>query len=72
MGKYSASGTNSCARSARKEVPMTFTEIERIIGAQAASEFAAISQHGGATMPSNNVMTKVWLECGIPNARRST
>src|SRR5262245_22773107 len=63
MGKYSRLG--EFLRSQRaKEVPMTFAEIERIIGAKLppnSPQYPAWWSNN----PSNNVMTKVWLAAGF-------
>jgi hypothetical protein len=62
MGKYSRLG--EFLRSQRgKEVPMTFAEIERVIGAKLppnSPQYPAWWSNN----PSNNVMTKVWLAAG--------
>ncbi len=47
-----------------KEVPMTFAEIERVIGAKlppSSPQYPAWWSNN----PSNNVMTKVWLKAGF-------
>jgi hypothetical protein len=47
-----------------KEVPMTFAEIERVIGAKLppnSPQYPAWWSNN----PSNNVMTKVWLKAGF-------
>jgi hypothetical protein len=63
MGKYSRLG--EFLRSQRtNQVPMTFAEIERVIG----DKLPPNSPHYPAwwsNNPSNNVMTKVWLEAGF-------
>lgn len=63
MGKYDRLG--EFLRSQRtKEVPMTFAEIERVIG----DRLPANSPHYPAwwsNNPTNNVMTKVWLAAGF-------
>ena len=63
MGKYTRLG--EFLRSQRtKEVPMTFAEIERIIGAKLppnSPQYPAWWSNN----PSNNVMTKVWLAAGF-------
>lgn len=50
------------------EVPMTFDEIERIIGARLP---AAADTHRAwwSNNPSNNVMTKAWLAAGYVTER---
>jgi hypothetical protein len=67
MGKYSPLGEFLRAKRLR-EVPMTFAEIERITG----SKLPPKAQHQRAwwsNNPSNNVMTKVWLEAGYETER---
>ena len=63
MGKYSRLG--EFLRSQRaKEVPMTFAEIERVIGDKLppnSPQYPAWWSNN----PSNNVMTKVWLAAGF-------
>src|ERR1041385_7087010 len=63
MGKYSRLG--EFLRSQRtKEVPMTFAEIERVIGSKLppnSPQYPAWWSNN----PSNNVMTKVWLAAGF-------
>jgi hypothetical protein len=63
MGKYSRLG--EFLRSQRTSaVPMTFAEIERVIGGKlppSAPHYPAWWSNN----PSNNVMTKVWLEAGF-------
>ncbi len=62
MGKYSPLG-DYLRRQGTKLVPMTFAEIERVIGATLPS-----SQRYPAwwsNNPLNNVMTKVWLDAGF-------
>lgn len=50
------------------EVPMTFAEIERVTG---VSLPPTALQHRAwwSNNPSNNVMTKVWLEAGFSSER---
>jgi hypothetical protein len=63
MGKYTRLG--EFLRSQRaKEVPMTFAEIERVIGAKLppnSPQYPAWWSNN----PLNNVMTKVWLAAGF-------
>jgi hypothetical protein len=63
MGKYSRLG--EFLKSQRtKEVPMTFAEIERVIGDKlppSSPQYPAWWSNN----PSNNVMTKVWLAAGF-------
>src|SRR5688572_2016045 len=50
------------------DVPMTFTEIERVIGAKLPP--AAHSHRAWwSNNPSNNVMTKSWLAAGFETER---
>ena len=67
MGKYQPLGT--FLRDQRsQEVPLTFGEIEKITGVKLPPK----AQHHRAwwsNNPSNNVMTKVWLEAGYETAR---
>jgi hypothetical protein len=63
MGKYSRLGEFLRSQRAR-EVPMTFAEIERIIGAKLppnSPQYPAWWSNN----PSNNVMTRVWLAAGF-------
>jgi hypothetical protein len=63
MSKYGRLGEFLRAQRAR-EVPMTFAEIERVIGAKLP---ASSPQYPAwwSNNPSNNVMTKVWLAAGF-------
>lgn len=63
MGKYSRLGEFLRAQRAR-EVPMTFAEIERVIGAKLPANSPQYPAWW-SNNPSNNVMTKVWLEAGF-------
>src|SRR5450432_652076 len=67
MGKYEPLGT--FLRDQRsQEVPLTFNEIEKITGVKLQPK----AQHHRAwwsNNPSNNVMTKVWLEAGYESAQ---
>jgi hypothetical protein len=63
MGKYSRLGEFLKAQRT-KEVPMTFAEIERIIGGKlppSSPQYPAWWSNN----PSNNVMTKEWLSAGF-------
>ena len=63
MGKYSRLGDFLKAQRA-KEVPLSFAEIERIIGGKLppnSPQYPAWWSNN----PSNNVMTKVWLSAGF-------
>jgi hypothetical protein len=62
MGKYQPLG--DYLRQQNKElVPMRFEEIERVIGAQ-LPETSQRYPAWWSNNPSNNVMTKVWLDAG--------
>src|ERR1700742_1950477 len=63
MGKYSRLGEFLKAQRTR-EVPMTFAEIERVIGGKLppnSPQYPAWWSNN----PSNNVMTNVWLAAGF-------
>src|ERR1043166_767787 len=63
MGKYSRLGDFLKAQRT-KEVPLTFAEIERIIGGKLppnSPQYPAWWSNN----PSNNVMTKIWLDAGF-------
>jgi hypothetical protein len=65
--KYGALG-DFLRRQMGDEVPMSFAEIERVIG----STLPPNSQHYPAwwsNSPWNNVMTKVWLDAGFKSER---
>lgn len=67
MGKYENLGAFLQKQRAR-EVPLTFREIEKITGVKLPPK----AQHHRAwwsNNPSNNVMTKVWLEAGYESAQ---
>jgi hypothetical protein len=67
MGKYEPLGQFLRNQRAR-EVPLTFREIEKITGVKLPPK----AQHHRAwwsNNPSNNVMTKVWLEAGFESAQ---
>src|SRR3954469_13416106 len=67
MGKYQPLG--QFLRNQRtREVPLTFREIEKITGVKLPPK----AQHQRAwwsNNPSNNVMTKVWLNAGFESAQ---
>jgi hypothetical protein len=67
MGKYEPLG--EFLRGQRtQEVPLTFSEIEKITGAKLPPK----AQHQRAwwsNNPSNNVMTKVWLDAGFESTQ---
>jgi hypothetical protein len=63
MGKYTRLGEFLRAQRS-KEVPMTFAEIEQVIGGKLppnSPQYPAWWSNN----PSNNVMTKVWLSAGF-------
>ncbi|HXC54822.1 MAG TPA: hypothetical protein VNU97_05980 [Rhizomicrobium sp.] len=63
MSKYDALG-DYLSKQFGSEIPMTFTEIEKVIGLKLPPK----AQHYRAwwsNNPSNNVMTKVWLAAGF-------
>jgi hypothetical protein len=67
MGKYESLGVFLQKQRAR-EVPLTFRDIEKITGVKLPPK----AQHQRAwwsNNPSNNVMTKVWLEAGYESAQ---
>ena len=67
MGKYTRLGEFLRAQRG-KEVPMTFAEIERVIGGKLppnSPQYPAWWSNN----PSNNVMTKVWLAAGFRTAQ---
>lgn len=51
-----------------EEVPMTFAEIEKVIG-RALPEKASGHRAWWSNNPSNNVMTKAWLAAGFVTER---
>lgn len=67
VGKYTRLGDFLRAQRG-KEVPMTFAEIERVIGGKLppnSPQYPAWWSNN----PSNNVMTKVWLSAGFRTER---
>jgi len=66
MGKYDPL-TRYLADRQTAEVPMTFAEIERVLGAPlpASKQYPAWWSNN----PSNNVMTRAWLEAGFQTER---
>lgn len=62
MGKYEPLG-QFLKRQKRDRVPMTFAEIERILGARLPA--SKKSRSFWSNNPDNNVMTKAWLEAGF-------
>lgn len=67
MGKYQPLG-DFLRHQHTQEVPLTFAEIEKITGTKLPPK----AQHHRAwwsNNPSNNVMTKVWLDAGFESAQ---
>jgi hypothetical protein len=67
MGKYEPLG-QFLRQQGTPEVPLTFREIEKITGVKLPPK----AQHHRAwwsNNPSNNVMTKVWLEAGYESSQ---
>lgn len=67
MGKYAPLGVFLRSQGA-DEIPLTFEEIERIVG----TKLPANSPNYPAwwsNNPTNNVMTKVWLDAGFRTAQ---
>src|SRR6201992_704171 len=67
MGKYSRLGEFLQAQR-HKEIRMTFAEIERVIGSKLppnSPQYPAWWSNN----PSNNVMTKVWLDAGYESTQ---
>jgi hypothetical protein len=67
MGKYEPLG-DFLRKSARTELPMSFEEIETVIGARLPPK-AKDQRAWWSNNPSNNVMTKVWLDAGYRTER---
>lgn len=67
MGKYSPLQSFLADHSAQ-EVPMTFEEIEKLVGG-ALPPVALKHRAWWSNNPSNNVMTKAWLNAGYKTAR---
>jgi hypothetical protein len=67
MSKYDGLGTY-LGKQFQAEVPMTFAEIERVIGAKLPPE-AQTQRAWWSNNPNNNVMTKIWLAAGYETAR---
>ena len=67
MGKYEPL-TEFLRRQAVNEVPMTFVQIERVIDAKLPPK-AQKHRAWWSNSPSNNVMTKAWLEAGFRSER---
>ena len=66
MGKYSALGDYLRAQT-RSEVPMTFAQIERVIGAKLPQSHKYRAWWSNNAF--NSVMTKTWLEAGYRTER---
>jgi hypothetical protein len=67
MGKYENLGA-FLQKHRTREIPLTFREIEKITGVKLPPK----AQHHRAwwsNNPSNNVMTKVWLQAGYESAQ---
>jgi len=67
MGKYQNLGAY-LQKQRTREVPLTFREIEKITGVKLPPK----AQHQRAwwsNNPSNNVMTKVWLDAGFESVQ---
>ncbi|HRO33749.1 MAG TPA: hypothetical protein PLQ03_10095 [Brevundimonas sp.] len=66
MGKYDPL-TRYLADRSTAEVPMTFAEIEKVLGVSlpASKQYPAWWSNN----PSNNVMTRAWLEAGFQTER---
>jgi hypothetical protein len=67
MGKYEPLGVYLRDRH-QSEVPMSFEQIEGVIGARLPPK-AQEHRAWWSNNPSNNVMTKVWLEAGYQTER---
>ena len=66
MGKYSALGDYLGAQT-RSEVPMTFAQIERVIGAKLPKSHRYRAWWSNNAF--NSVVTKTWLEAGYRTER---
>src|SRR5229473_888871 len=66
MGKYSALGDYLRAQT-RSEVPMTFAQIERVIGTKLPESHRYRAWWSNNAF--NSVMTKAWLEAGFRTER---
>jgi hypothetical protein len=67
MGKYEPLGTYLREQRAQ-EIPLSFNQIERITGVKLPPK----AQHHRAwwsNNPSNNVMTKVWIDAGFESTQ---
>src|SRR5689334_6869197 len=61
MGKYDGLGAYLRAQD-REQIPMSFAEIEQVIGAKLPASQRYQAWWSNST--SNNVMTQVWLDAG--------
>lgn len=66
MSKYDRLGSYLRARG-MSQVPMTFAEIERVVGTKLPQSQKHPAWWSNST--SNNVMTKVWLDAGYETAQ---
>ena len=62
MGKYESLG-QFLRRQKAERIPMTFAEIERIIGAKLPA--SKKQRAWWSNNPDNNVMTRIWIEAGF-------
>ncbi len=67
MGKYEPL-KHFLAEQKTAEVPMTFTEIERLVGTPLPPK-AANHRAWWSNSPTNNVMTQAWLDAGYKTER---
>ena len=67
MSKYEPLG-QFLAASKRDEVPMTFAEIERVLGFPLPAKSKAV-RAWWSNNPHNSVMTKIWLAAGFRSER---
>jgi len=67
MSKYQGLGSYLLSQPFN-EVPMTFSEIERVTGVKLPPK-AQLHRAWWSNNPSNNVMTKVWLAAGFQTER---
>ena len=65
MGKYEPLGEFLRAQS-RAKIPMTFTEIERLLGTKLPK--SKMNRAWWSNNPDNNVMTRQWLGAGFETA----
>jgi hypothetical protein len=67
MGKYEPL-KHFLAEQKATEVPMTFAEIERVVGKRLPPK-AANHRAWWSNSPTNNVMTRAWLDAGYKTER---